>query len=67
MASLHDTEEIGGIAVADRPVARWIVALGFVVFGWVLYYMITFGMQNAGTFPRPADAPARPATSGQGH
>lgn len=50
---LYEAREQGGIAVSDRPVPRWLFGLVAFVVGWSIYYLITFGMQNAGTFPRP--------------
>lgn len=58
---LYEARSQGGIAVADRPVPRWLIALCVVVIGWSIFYLITFGTQYAGTFPRP-EKPAAPAS-----
>jgi hypothetical protein len=63
--ALHGTKDVGGIAVADRGVPRWLIALCIVVISWSIYYLITFGTQYAGTFPRPEN-PAAPANVAHG-
>jgi hypothetical protein len=60
--ALYEARDQGGIAVADRPVPRWLIALCVVIIGFSIYYLITFGTQYAGTFPRP-ESPAAPVTA----